>query len=645
MTTLQQFETGWKYDPGNGSWRRPDGVPPHVHQASEVSGISSSGSSPILLAYLPVTSPPSGFSAETDIGSVTVTVPAGRTLKVTAQMMARGSNANEDFRLQVYQDGVRIGLDDERIIEQSGTGGQFRVIAITSPSAGRHTYKFTFARIGGTGTAFITGSNPDWPHYILVEDITGTTLPYASTSVPVGLLAQLPVTAGASGSGLVTVGTVSVTVPAGRVLRVLGMIRQHTHSVVNGRSTLRIYEDGAFKTSVLVIGHPTVAGNAAMGGMVEYLASPSAGSHTYTFAMNPEDAGTISFAADPTYPAYISVEDITPTPAASTSAPSGVLAFQPATADQGSITTQVALTGLSATVTVPAGRTLRIEGVVLFKNTAAGNQQILTIQQDGANIRQAAVVSSAANVTETVIASQVVSPSAGTHTYQLLGQAAAGTTTMSAGASNQCYISVEDITGVSVNPTAIVPGAIVANSSARPASPSVGAMIYEPDTGMTRVWTGSSWGLVVPQVVTSSTRPSGPTSGETVFETDTGLMKYWNGSNWVTQANLRWFGTSAALVGSPPAIDAGNFAFKMQGGTSVVTTDGSGDFTLTFPTAFPNGLLTCMLTPGYTGIGAHFLTIYDSAMTLSSVKAHVWGSTGAAAANTTLRFSYLAFGW
>lgn len=125
-----------------------------------------------------------------------------------------------------------------------------------------------------------------------------------------GQIAYAQVTAGNSGAGVILVATVGATVGTGRRIKVTGQIRQHTHSVVNGRTTLIVREDGVDRNAVLIIGHPTVAGNATMGGNVMWIGSTTAGAHTYSIHMSPQDAGTISFFADASNPAYVLVEDI-----------------------------------------------------------------------------------------------------------------------------------------------------------------------------------------------------------------------------------------------------------------------------------------------------------------------------------------------
>src|SRR5579859_4630554 len=59
---------------------------------------------------------------------------------------------------------------------------------------------------------------------------------------------------------------------------------------------------------------------------------------------------------------------------------------------------------------------------------------------------------------------------------------------------------------------------------------------------------------------------------------------------------MRISAIGTVITGSTPTV--GPTAWLTQGGTAVVTTNGSGDFTFTWPTAFPNGVLTAGLWAG-----------------------------------------------
>jgi hypothetical protein len=126
----------------------------------------------------------------------------------------------------------------------------------------------------------------------------------------------------------------------------------------------------------------------------------------------------------------------------------GLLGFASVTADQTGITTTVDLTGLSVTVTVPAGRRIRVTGVAQFLSTVAGDIVLLAINEPGVSERQHANRRlGTASVLESVVASVVLSPSAGSHTYTLTGRrfSGTGTLTMGAAAHRPAQIVVEDI--------------------------------------------------------------------------------------------------------------------------------------------------------------------------------------------------------
>jgi hypothetical protein len=63
--------------------------------------------------------------------------------------------------------------------------------------------------------------------------------------------------------------------------------------------------------------------------------------------------------------------------------------------------------------------------------------------------------------------------------------------------------------------------------------------------------------------------------------------------------SVELYGFGGALEYTPAA---GQTAFKIQAGTAVNQTDGSGFARITFPRPFPNGLLTCVLTNGDSSI-------------------------------------------
>ena len=100
--------------------------------------------------------------------------------------------------------------------------------------------------------------------------------------------------------------------------------------------------------------------------------------------------------------------------------------------------------------------------------------------------------------------------------------------------------------------------------------------------------------------------------------------------------------TSPGLHGSPPATGAPNY--QVQAGTLGVTF-ASGTGTLTFPTAFPNGLLTVLTTiqAGASTTSSHCAPVYGGSFTTSSVA--LWGALSGAAATGSYYVHYIAIGW
>lgn len=145
-------------------------------------------SSPSTLGYAQVTTPQGGITTETDLTglSVTVTVPAGRRLRITAQGRVDA----------VTTAGLIIGFIKEgstyldRWVQDDVGAGQVRTASastIITPTAGSHTYKLSLWKFNGGNTASLN-ADPAYPAYILVEDITGSPWPAGS----IGTLGMLP---------------------------------------------------------------------------------------------------------------------------------------------------------------------------------------------------------------------------------------------------------------------------------------------------------------------------------------------------------------------------------------------------------------------------------------------------------------------
>lgn len=582
-----------------------------------------------VLGYAEVTADQASIgTAATDLTGlyVTVTVPAGRRLRITGFVPAfYGNTATGFLEFDIYEGATRLSLNQHAL---TATGQQFgmSVERIISPSAGTHTYKLAALVTSGTMSL---GAGAGYPAFIRVEDITGYTNIAPVYAVPVGLLAQsannlsLAGFAGSAGAPVDVPGSsLTVTVPAGRTLRINATGRFGANTT-SGHIVGDILEDG------VVIGrfnNSDVVAGATIQAMNSVLTSPSAGTHTYKLQVYKYNGGNT---ADLSY-GRIWIEDVTPTPAPAGSAPSSQLGYAESSVDQAGITTaETTATGLSVSVTVPAGRRLKVTLHLSFSAVVANQSAITRIYQDGVPYRRDTPVTTP---TSTVFEwSHVYTPAAGTHSYGVSVAASTGTFTLQAGS----FILVEDITGVSIPANNYVTAPVVdATGSAN--AEGVSAAVARAD----HVHRG---GIAV---VTSTTRPASPYLDQVIEETDTGLQKKWNGSNWVTQANFKMFNVGSALTGSPPAIDTGSIPFKMQCGTIVrVTNAGGGTGPISYPTPFPNGVLCVMAINGDAGAtdlvvcAMYNMNVNDFEIIAMNLSTH------GRYANATLRFNWIAIGW
>ncbi len=100
----------------------------------------------------------------------------------------------------------------------------------------------------------------------------------------------------------------------------------------------------------------------------------------------------------------------------------------------------------------------------------------------------------------------------------------------------------------------------ICTSGTRPSglgSPDEGLAIYETDTNLVRIWTGTRWRLQERVVCTSSTRPASLVTadeGVRIYETDTNTEYVWTGSAWVLADFYLSFASASArssLITSP----------------------------------------------------------------------------------------------
>jgi hypothetical protein len=123
--------------------------------------------------------------------------------------------------------------------------------------------------------------------------------------------------------------------------------------------------------------------------------------------------------------------------------PSG---YAEVTANQGTFTALTDLTSLTVTVTIAAGRRIRVSALAAFSSSVSGDVAQFYIRE-GATSLQIVNVACATSAGFYAVASVILTPSAAAHTYKLSAQRQGGTgnITMNAAAATPAYILVEDI--------------------------------------------------------------------------------------------------------------------------------------------------------------------------------------------------------
>ena len=157
------------------------------------------------------------------------------------------------------------------------------------------------------------------------------------------------------------------------------------------------------------------------------------------------------------------------------SQPSGMaLAYSSVTANQAGITTtSVDLTSLTVTVTVPAGRRIRVTGKADFAQTVATVSVVELRIMEGATQLQRGKLGDPDPQSESAYADVILTPSAGTHTYKLMAVTDAGTVSMVAATDLPAFILVEDITGTIYPAGTLVTAGIIASEGWTTYSPTL----------------------------------------------------------------------------------------------------------------------------------------------------------------------------
>lgn len=112
--------------------------------------------------------------------------------------------------------------------------------------------------------------------------------------------------------------------------------------------------------------------------------------------------------------------------------------------NQTGISSVTDLTGLSAAVTVAAGRRVKITAVVFLTQKTGNGGPVLYIREGGTTLQQVFTPANT-NVTTSPVAMCVLTPSTGAHTYKLSAAASANTVDTNYDPTTPSFILVEDI--------------------------------------------------------------------------------------------------------------------------------------------------------------------------------------------------------
>ena len=193
--------------------------------------------------------------------------------------------------------------------------------------------------------------------------------------------------------------------------------------------------------------------------------------------------------------------------------------------------------------------------------SSSSSYLLLNLTQDGTAVGRVATNfgATAGNVAHPVHIQRRITPSAGTHTFGVVGWYTVSAGSVGAGdastadANVPAFLRVSKIVQATQWP-AVTRGTIICTSSTRPASPFVGQKIYEADTS--RYWTYSTWSQWVPDDMVFATEAARDTAipsanategmrayitGSTVAAATgeftavpTGIQTIYNGSSWVS---------------------------------------------------------------------------------------------------------------
>lgn len=122
----------------------------------------------------------------------------------------------------------------------------------------------------------------------------------------------------------------------------------------------------------------------------------------------------------------------------------GQLGYAQAVTFQAGVTVITDVTGVTTTVTVAAGRRVKVTGYCAVQQLGGAGLPILYIQQDGVTVQRAFITTALSDFVS-LTAGVALSPSTGSHTYKLRIEAVGNSLTTISDAVTPAYILVEDI--------------------------------------------------------------------------------------------------------------------------------------------------------------------------------------------------------
>ena len=158
--------------------------------------------------------------------------------------------------------------------------------------------------------------------------------------------------------------------------------------------------------------------------------------------------GVVVDPTEPVTPAdgliWVDPDEAGPTPIT----PQGVLGYAEVATNQTGITTSATtLTGLSVTFTVLAGRRVRLSAQAVMQQTGGASTINATFREGSTDIGRWARVTVASNDRILAVGSVILTPSAGVHTYTVVGSTGSGSLAVES-ATAPSFLLVEDIGAV-----------------------------------------------------------------------------------------------------------------------------------------------------------------------------------------------------